>query len=78
MATEPVRVHCSDGPNRDEGGNFRVEERKAPSWVGPAMQHCGGCHDNFYNGRSNCTGNSWCWSLDKKYARRKTRPPCYH
>ena len=77
MSAEHVRVYGS-GPNRDEGGQFHYVEKQVPSWVRPAQRHCRGCHDNFYNGRANCTGDSWCFMLQKSYARRKTRPPCHH
>lgn len=72
-----VRVY-GEGPYKDEGGNYHLKEKPQPSWVQPAQKHCGGCHDNFYNGRGNCTGNSWCFSLKKSYANRKTRPGCHH
>ena len=66
------------GDYQDEGGCFRYEERPQHSWVRAAQQLCTGCHDNFYNNRANCTGNSWCFSLKKSYGKRKTRPRCYH
>lgn len=67
------------GPYEDKGGKYHFEERKVPYWVRYAQKHCSGCHDNFYNdGITNCTGNSWCFSLKKSYANRKTRPSCYH
>jgi len=77
MAEEPVRIY-GEGPNRDEGGNHTVETREVPTWYAKARQVCVGCHDNFYNGRANCTGKSYCFSLQAKFARRKTRPGCWH
>lgn len=72
-----IRVY-GEGSYRDEGGVFRYEERPVPSWVKEARQICSGCHDDFYNYRANCTGDSWCFSLQKKYKGRKTKPPCFH
>lgn len=77
MADKSIRVYGS-GPLRDEGGAYHIEHRPQPAWVSAAQRHCAGCHDDFYNGRANCTGNAWCLSLKRRYARRKTRPPCYH
>ncbi len=78
MAKELVRIHGS-GPGRDEGGTFRVEERPTPAWVTQAQKKCAGCHDNFYNHRANCTGNHWCFSLERaKSHRGKGRPSCFH
>ena len=73
-----VRSYSSDGARKDEGGRFDMKHAEIPHWVKRAMGWCGGCHDDFYNHRRNCTGNSWCFSLKVSYARRKTRPPCYH
>lgn len=75
---EHVRVYSHEGTNRDEGGNFKVVKKEIPPWVKKARKHCGGCHDNFYNGMVSCTGDSWCWSLKKSYANRKSRPSCFH
>ena len=72
-----VKVY-GEGEYQDEGGRFHYETKTEPAWVSSAQKHCSGCRDNFYNGRANCTGNSWCFSLAKSYARRKTRPNCYH
>lgn len=72
-----VRVYGS-GEYHDEGGRYHIEERPVPSWVRESRRICGGCHDDFYNYRANCDGNSWCFSLKKSYAKRKTRPACYH
>ena len=77
MPDEAIRVYGS-GEGRDEGGAYHVETVAVPSWVKPARKHCGGCRSDFYNGRMNCTGKSWCWMLKKSYATRKTRPPCFH
>lgn len=71
-----VKVYGS-GDYQDEGGRFHYEERKVEAWIGPAQKHCSGCRNNFYNGRANM-GGSHCWSLKKSYAKRKTRPSCYH
>ena len=76
MPKAEVRMYGS-GPRRDEGGQHHVETMEIPAWVRQAQKHCGGCHSNFYNGRMNCTGKPWCFSLQKSYARRKTRPPCF-
>ncbi len=72
-----VRVYGT-GEYQDEGGKYHIVTRKVPAWVKNARRVCAGCHDNFYNGRANCDGNSHCWSLKPEYARRKTRPPCFH
>ena len=72
-----VKVY-GDGPYKDEGGSYRLEVKAIPSWVTQARRICAGCHDDFYNYRANCTGNSWCFSLKPSFAKRKTRPPCYH
>jgi len=77
MPRTAIRVY-GDGPHRDEGGSHSTREVEIPPWVREAQRHCSGCRDDFYNGRMNCTGNPWCFSLQKSYARRKTRPPCYH
>lgn len=71
-----TRVY-GEGPLSDEGGRYRLVDRSTPSWVAGAQKHCMGCHNNFYNGRANCTGDNWCFSLRKAYAKRKTRPRCY-
>ena len=73
-----VKRHSPSGQFRDEGGTYDVETVPVPAWVHRAQKHCPGCHDNFYNGRVSCTGNTWCWSLKPEYARRETRPDCYH
>ena len=72
-----ARVYGS-GPNKDEGGKFHFKEVDEPAWVRPAQKHCCGCHDDFYNHRANCTGNSWCFMLKPDYAKSKTRPSCFH
>lgn len=72
-----IRVY-GEGEQRDEGGKFKMVKATIPAWVTKARRHCAGCHDDFYNGRGNCTGKSWCWSMKQSYAKRKTRPPCYH
>lgn len=78
MATEPVRIYGS-GPARDEGGDFHYEEKQTPTWVTRAQKKCTGCHDNFYNGRANCTGNHWCFSLKRAAKHRGSgKPSCYH
>jgi|GEM_PF-6176327 len=78
MSEELVRVY-GDGENRDEGGTYHRARHEVPDWVKLACRRCCvGCHDDFYNFRLNCNGNSWCWSLKPQYAKRKTRPPCYH
>lgn len=74
---EAVRVYGS-GTGHDEGGAYHMQTAHVPSWVKPARKHCRGCRNDFYNGRANCTGKSWCFMLKTKFARRKTRPPCYH
>ena len=71
-----VRVY-GEGPYVDEGGRYRMEDRPVNTWVRSAQKHCSGCRDNFYNGRANIGGNH-CFSLKKSYAKRKTRPKCYH
>lgn len=78
MSEQAIRNHHPEGAHRDEGGPFDVVKAQVPSWVSVARKHCAGCHDNFYNGRQNCTGKSWCWSLKKSHATRKTRPLCHH
>ena len=57
-----------------------VETKPKPSWVVRILNKskCSGCHDDFYNWRSNCDGKSWCWSMRKGFARLKGRPSCYH
>lgn len=77
MIEKNIRIYGS-GAEHDEGGKFHFEKRQTPVWVEAAKKICGGCHDNFYNYRGNCTGDSWCFSLQKKYAGRKTKPPCFH
>ncbi len=72
-----VRVYGS-GTCHDEGGDFHLEEREIPAWVKAARKICRGCHDDFYNYRANCTGDAWCFSLQKSFGKRKTRPRCYH
>ena len=72
-----VRIYGA-GPYEDEGGKYHFEEKQVPYWVKYSQKHCGGCHADFYNGRDNCTGNSWCFSLQKAYSNRKTKPKCYH
>lgn len=77
MVKTTIRVH-GGGEFRDEGGEYSTRQIEIPSWVPRAQRNCGGCHDNFYNGRLNCGNRCWCWSLKPEYARRKTKPPCYH
>ena len=73
-----VREYASDGQYKDEGGRYNLKKVDIPPWVNLAMGWCGGCHDDVYNHQQNFTGDSWCFSLQAAYARRKTRPPCYH
>lgn len=71
-----VKVY-GQGDYKDEGGHYHFEERSEPFWVELAQKWCSGCYNNFYNGRANCTGDAWCFSLKKTYVKRKTRPSCY-
>jgi len=71
-----VRVY-GEGPRKDEGGSHHIEERTTPAWVIAAWRKCRGCHQDFYNGRANCTGNHWCFMLKASFARLKGKPSCY-
>jgi len=78
---ELVRVSCgeAEAEGHDEGGFFRMKEvESTPPQIKRRMRRCGGCHDDFYNYRANCTGNH-CWSLthDENF-RGKGRPKCFH
>ncbi len=75
---EQVRQHGRTGQFKDEGGPLDYIKVDVPLWVHKAQGWCGGCHDDFYNGRMNCTGKPWCFSLKESYVKRKARPPCYH
>ena len=64
---------------KDEGGKYVLKEVSAPP---PAIEkrrkQCGGCHNDFYNYRMNCTGKSWCWSLENaKNFSSRAKPRCY-
>jgi len=65
------------GELKDEGGRHHYEKVQEPDWVKKAQKHCAGCRDNFYNGRMNCTGNTWCMHLKPEYANINTKPPCF-
>lgn len=45
-------------------------------------KHCGGCRDDFYNHRTNCDGQTRCWSagsatLVKRLCINRDAPPPY-
>ena len=77
METIAVRSYGA-GTNVDEGGKYETKQAPVPSWFRAARQHCSGCHDDFYNARMNCTGAAHCFSMKPSFAKRKTRPPCFH
>jgi len=80
--SDTIRVYQSDAAGSDgydEGGNFRLETATIPATLKRRMARCYGCHDSFYNGRANCGGRNWCWSLEHaEYFRKRGRPTCYH
>ena len=55
-----------------------IIKKVEPAWIRNARQKCTGCHDDFYNGRMNCTGNAWCMMLKPHYVKLKGKPNCYH
>lgn len=84
MMVEKVRSYvgldATDFDGQDEGGKYKVVPvAEPPAKIARRIKRCGGCHDSFYNGRMNCTGQSWCWSLkDDENFRKRGTPRCWH
>lgn len=77
ISSEEAESRGCDG--KDEGGYYRMVPVPVISdKLRKRMRRCAGCHDDFYNNRANCCGNT-CWSLKRDdNFRGRGKPACYH
>ena len=76
-----VRSYCTEAEStgRDEGGFFRMKTvPELSAELKRRMERCAGCHNDFYNRRSNSGGKNTCYSLERdSNFRGRGRPECF-